>query len=188
MAFQNKIAFEYRICSQYRFVQFNKYFASVGQKLAISINHTNEHDYKRYLSKILNCSFSLKKINPEDTSKIILNFLPKTSCGHDGLSTKLIKRLKDFISRPLSLIINESFCTGIFKKTNMKIAKIRPVVKKGGHDILDNYRTISILPALSKVFEKVAYSLYSILRLFSWEQTTVSRAIWVSERSFCWAW
>ena len=39
----------------------------------------------------------------------------------------------------------------------MTIAKIRPVFKKGDHDIVDNYRPISILPALSKVFEKVAY-------------------------------
>ena len=39
----------------------------------------------------------------------------------------------------------------------MKIAKRRPVFKKGDHDIVDNYRPISILPALSKVFEKVAY-------------------------------
>ena len=97
---------------------FNNYFDSVGQKLANSINHTNEHDYKRYLSKILNCSFSFKQINPADISKIIHNFLPKTSCGHDGLSMKLIKRLKDIISRPLSLIINQSFCTGIFPEKN----------------------------------------------------------------------
>ena len=39
----------------------------------------------------------------------------------------------------------------------MKIAKIKPVFKKGVHDIVDNYRPISILPALSKIFEKVAY-------------------------------
>ena len=39
----------------------------------------------------------------------------------------------------------------------MKIAKIRPVLKKGDHDIVYNYRPISNIPALSKVFEKVAY-------------------------------
>ena len=39
----------------------------------------------------------------------------------------------------------------------MKIAKIRPVLKKGDHDIVYNYRPFSIIPALSKVFEKVAY-------------------------------
>ena len=137
-------------------IYFNNYIASVGQKLANSINHTNEHDYKRYLSKILNCSFSFKQINPEDISRIIHNFLPKTSCGHDGLSMKLIKRLKYIISGPLSLIINQSFWIGIFPE-KMKIAKIRPVFKKGYHDIVDNYRPISIIPALSKVFEKVAY-------------------------------
>ena len=97
---------------------FNNYFASVGQKPANSINHTNQQDYKRYLSKILNCSFSFKQINPEDISKVIHNFLPKTTCGYDGLSMKLIKRLKDIISRPLSLIINQPFCTGIFPEKN----------------------------------------------------------------------
>ena len=164
---------------------FNNYFTSVGQKLANSINHTNEHDYKWYLSKILNCSFSFKQMNPEDISKTIHNFLPKTSCGHDGLSMKLIKRLKDIIFRPLSLIINQLFCTGIFPKKKKKITKITPAFKKGEYDIVDNYWPISILLALSKKFWKS--SSHSILRLFSREQTTVSRAIWVSEKSFYWA-
>ena len=82
--------------------------------------------------------------------------MPKTSWGHDGLSMKLIKRLKDVLSTPLSLLINQSLCTGIFPE-KLKVAKIRPIFKKGDESMVDNYRPVSILPALSKVFEKVVF-------------------------------
>ena len=69
---------------------------------------------------------------------------------------KLIKSLKEYLSRPLSLVINQSFCNGIFPD-KLKIAKITPLFKKGDESIVDNYRPISVLPALSKIFEKIAF-------------------------------
>ena len=69
---------------------------------------------------------------------------------------KLIKSLKEYLSRPPSLVINQSFCTGIFPD-ELKIAKITPLFKKGDESIVDNYGPISILPALSKIFEKIAF-------------------------------
>ena len=136
---------------------FNSFFSSIGPKLATSIRQTTAHDYKKYLTRIINCSFSFKETTPQNVTKIINNFLSKSSCGHDGLSMKLIKSLKAYLSRPLSLIINQSFCTGIFPD-KLKIAKITPLFKKGDELIVDNYRPISVLPVLSKIFEKLAFA------------------------------
>ena len=87
--------------------------------------------------------------------KIIDNLQAKTSSGVDGLSVKLLKLIKDDVASSITLIINQSFQSGIFPD-QLKIAKVIPNFKKDHSAKLDNYRSISILPAISKVFEKVS--------------------------------
>ncbi len=61
---------------------------------------------------------------------IIDKLAPKTSCGFDGISTKLVKAIKTAILGPVTLIINQMLNTGIFPD-KLKIAKIIPIHKKG---------------------------------------------------------
>ena len=49
------------------------------------------------------------------------------------------------------------FNTGIFSN-KLKIAKVVPVFKKGDKDLLNNYRSISMLPSISKIFGTVIYN------------------------------
>ena len=49
-----------------------------------------------------------------------------------------------------------SLGTGIVPK-KLKIAKVIPLFKKGDSHLFDNYRPISLLPAISKIFEKVVF-------------------------------
>ena len=79
---------------------------------------------------------------------------PKTSQGHDHISTKLLKETIYLILIPLTHIINQSFISGIVPET-MKIAKIIPIFKNGNQEIMNNYRPISLLPAFSKLLEKL---------------------------------
>ena len=81
----------------------------------------------------------------------------KRSTGHDSISTELLKRIKAFISSPLCLIVNQSLNTGTFPG-KLKMARIIPLYKKGDSTQLGNYRPISLLPSISKVFEKVVYN------------------------------
>ena len=87
------------------------------------------------------------------------NLKPKPSCGHDGISTKLLKACRLEICKPLTLIINQMLTTGIFPDY-LKVAKVIPLfqIKKGKREILDNYRPISLLPSLSKIFERVIFN------------------------------
>ena len=79
------------------------------------------------------------------------------------ISTNLLKEISPIIAEPLSLIINQSLSTGIFP-SKLKIAKVIPLHKKNEKDLLDNYRPISLLPSISKVFERIVYNqLYSYL-------------------------
>ena len=51
--------------------------------------------------------------------------------------------------------------TGIYPNA-FKIAKVIPIFKKGDPGLLTNYRPISLLPTLSKIFERAIFTqLYS---------------------------
>ena len=79
------------------------------------------------------------------------------------ISTNLLKEICPLIAEHLSLIINQSLSTGIFP-SKLKIAKVIPLNKNNKKDLLDNYRPISLLPSISKVFERIVYNqLYSYL-------------------------
>jgi len=62
-----------------------------------------------------------------------------------------------FLVEPLTCIINQSFDEGVFPEMCKK-TKVIPIYKKGSSSQMENYRPISLLPILSKVFEKVFYN------------------------------
>jgi hypothetical protein len=143
---------------------FNLFFTNVGPDLANNI-HSNT-DYKSFLKIKYNCELEFQNIDESDVLKIIDSLKPKSSCGYDGISSKLLKMIKHEIAKPLTLIINQSLNTGIFPD-ELKTAKVIPLHKKDDETIFTNYRPISLLPAISKIFEKVIYlQLYDYFQKF----------------------
>ena len=61
------------------------------------------------------------------------------------------------ISKPLTLIINQMLNNGIFPD-NLKIAKVILLYNKGDDGLFTNYRSISLLSSVSKIFEKVIFN------------------------------
>ena len=78
---------------------------------------------------------------------------PKTSCGYDGISSRLLKLVKPVVIKSFALITNQILATCIFLY-KLKIAKVIPIVKKGDNTQVGNYRPITLLPVMSKVVEK----------------------------------
>ena len=70
------------------------------------------------------------------------------------MTTKLVKQSIEQITIPLTHIINQSMTTATVPQ-NMKIAKVIPIFKSGDKHAFNKYRPISILPAFSKILEKV---------------------------------
>ena len=85
----------------------------------------------------------------------IINDLPnKSRTGFDDISMRLIKAIKTEIIPALTCIFNQSLNTGIFPE-KLKIAKVIPIHKKGSLNDISNYRPISLLPSISKIWEKL---------------------------------
>ena len=137
--------------------KFNEYFTEIGPKLAKSINTSNKAQFNSYLTTPCAASFNFAYTNPDKIEKIIRNLRPKSSAGSDNISTKLLKEIDNVVSRPLSIIINQSLCTGIFPD-KLKIAKVIPLYKKDDNKSFGNYRPISLLSSISKIFERVAFN------------------------------
>jgi hypothetical protein len=108
------------------------------------------------LNNTPNINFGFEQVSVEYVENIIDKLQPKNSSGDDGVSTKLIKYLKELISRPLTLLINQGLREGCFPDV-LKTARVKSLFKKGDKRDPNNYRPISILPSVSKIFEKVMH-------------------------------
>ena len=132
---------------------FNSYFANIGKKLSSKIEHDDiTVDYKQYLNLPAVENLQFKCITEETTIKAIDELENKSSSGHDGISNKLLKVITFNISKSLTIVINQMLFPDAFK-----VAKIIPIFKKGDSSLLVNYRPISLLPTISKVFERVIH-------------------------------
>ena len=137
--------------------RFNEFFVGIGPEWANNINTENKDVFNAYITKRTLTSFTFTIINQEEAKRGISSLKAKTSCGIDGISVKFLKFLSPALAKPLAIIINQSLATGIFP-TKLKIAKVLPLYKKEDPTLMDNYRPVSLLPSISKVFEKIVFN------------------------------
>ena len=110
--------------------------------------------FKDYLGTSNKISLTWKHINEEEVIDVLCALDASKSHGYDNLSVRLIKDAAPFIVYPLTYIFNLSLEMGKFPDA-LKIAKVTPLYKKGSKDDPGNYRPISVLPVIAKVFEKL---------------------------------
>ena len=72
------------------------------------------------------------------------------------IQAKINHIAKEEIAEPMRNCINSSISTGTFPD-ELKIADIVSVFKKEGPNDKTNYRTISLLPLISKICERFLY-------------------------------
>ena len=135
--------------------KFNTYFINIVHSLSEQIHATRSSD--EYLIKRTNTVFNFSEVSEECIDSIIKNMKSKSSTGYDNISIKLIKSAKDFQIKPLTLLMNQIIHTAEFPK-QLKIAKVKPLFKKGTQPSFTNYRPVSLLPPISKILEHVMTS------------------------------
>ena len=81
----------------------------------------------------------------------------KKAIGLDKIPSKLLKMAAGIIAPSLTAIFSNSIHTGIYPN-EWKSAKVTPIFKKGLKSDPNNYRPISVIPIVSKVFEQIVYN------------------------------
>ena len=98
--------------------------------------------------------FSLSVVTRDEVLNVLKSLRSDSSTGHDQIPIKFVKLVADTISGPLTAIINNCITQSYFP-VSWKKAKISPIPKTDHPTTDEHFRPISVLPALSKVFEKL---------------------------------
>ena len=135
---------------------FNDFFVHVAKDIGsgsipINENHPSLNSIRKNLKYDKKLNFT-----PVDQSficKQIDKLSSKKATGHDGISAKLLKFSKPSVVEHITDMVNLSFQSSTFPDS-LKIAQVVPVHKKNSTLDKGNYRPVSILPIVSKIFER----------------------------------
>ena len=94
------------------------------------------------------------KIVEDSVRKEILALNINKSCGPDEVSPLLLIKLVDFVTSPLTMIMNASIEDGTLPQ-DWKNAFVSPIYKKGARNLAENYRPISLTSIACKIMEKL---------------------------------
>ena len=100
-------------------------------------------------------SFKFKSVSTDQ----VIKFIDEIDCNKNSngdIPAKTIKIAKEEITKPITNYINSSLSTAIFRD-ELKMAYIVPFLIKNDVNDKTNYRPISLLPLISKIFEKFLY-------------------------------
>ena len=128
---------------------FNNFFSSQ----CTPIINNSELPELRFLT---NSRISTFEIKLDEINDIITGLNTKKAHGPDLISVNMVKLCGQHLSVPLKIIFDNILETGIFPD-QWKEANVTPVHKKNDKQLISNYRPISLLPVLAKVFERIIF-------------------------------
>ena len=103
---------------------------------------------------------SIKKIQSSiihPLTQVFGKFKSLMGPGPDGIANFFLKVGLPILAESLCDIFNLSLATGVFPDC-WRVARVAPIFKSGEQTDRSNYRPISVLPFLSRVFEKFVYN------------------------------
>ena len=135
--------------------ELNKYFNETGKRLTTTKLHSN--DELKYLIRSFpgkNNGFQLQTVSYKDVEQCLRLLRNDCSTGYDNITAMFIKSVVEYLVSPLTFVINSCIATNNFSDA-WKTARISPIPKMTQPVELKDYRPVSILPVLSKVYEKL---------------------------------
>ena len=136
----------------------NSFFCSIGKDLASNIvGGYNPLLLCDYFQNINVAKSIFKSIQVQQIREAIGKLKTSQSFGDDGISSYLLKLAMPFIEDSLVYLFNTSLETSQFPDP-WKIARVSPIFKDGDKTEKSNYRPISELPVVSRLFEKLVFN------------------------------
>ena len=136
----------------------NEYFCSIGNKLSEKIpRKANPLLSGEYAIETPPLSFSFSAIMTDKLSSTLNKMKTSHGSGHDGIASFYLKIALPVVGRSLCDLFNKLLFAGKFPE-DWKIARIAPIFKGGAKDDRSNYRPISVLPFISRLFEKLIFN------------------------------
>ena len=117
---------------------------------------TSVRKYYQDVLNLLPCKFKFSFVAEDLVLKLLKDMNIDKAAGIDNLSGKILTDAANILAKPISEICNLSIKYSIFP-TDCQIAKLKPLFKRGSTTLPKNYRPISLLPLISKIFEKVVH-------------------------------
>ncbi len=132
---------------------FNNYFTSVGSESTNLDVHTST-ETAEFAQNCTSYSFNFMPITTAQVHKAIENLDTKKSPGIDKIEPYFLRLAADLVAEPIASIFNLSLTSNKIPKM-WKSAMVIPLSKGGDPADPNNYRPISKLPVLAKVFESL---------------------------------
>ena len=136
---------------------YNSCFSTVADKIGQHVvydpsTHPSIVEIKNHVD--IDNNFDFQNIIAERVEKIINTINIKKATGADNIPAKVVRQCEVTVAQQLSSLIHLSKNTGVFPDS-LKVAQITPIHKKNDPLNKSNYRSVSVLPIFSKVYEKV---------------------------------
>ena len=107
------------------------------------------------LKNVLLSAFALSPVSCGQVLLQLKKLRSDCSCGPDGIPVKFIKIVADHLASPLTHILNNFISRRMFPSA-WKVARISAIPKCSAPKDTKDLRPISILPVLSKIYERLA--------------------------------
>ena len=136
---------------------FNNYFVNVAKNIGntqtkVDDDHPSIMAIKNNYPDLDQQSFNFSLVDQDFVEKRIRKINVKKATGIDGISPKLLHFAKPAIVKPITDIVNLSLSSSTFPDS-LKVAQVAPIHKKNSVLEKGNYRPVSVLPSISKIFE-----------------------------------
>ena len=177
--------------------KFNRFFATIGTKIAGHLPPVDTDAWKKYELE-RKCDDreprDFQQVGYKIVEEILLSLKISKAACLDKIPARLLRDAGKELTPSITFLLNKSLNDETVPALR-KVAYVTPLQKTDDKLLVENYRPISVLPALSKVIERVVHQLsihldqlgylykhqYGFRRGHSTQQTIAQLNDWVLE-------
>ena len=135
----------------YNSISDDSWFNYFGKMFDVDLNADDVTSEILYVVSVVDTSILNADITFTEVRNAVDNIKRGKACGIDGISAEIVKNFPRPFLDCIHVLFQKCLETGVYP-TQWKTAIINPVLKKGNHNTPSNYRPITLLSILNKMF------------------------------------